>query len=420
MALAAQTVDFISSQTDTSSYASSQGNTPPANSLLIATILTTQGSGSTPPTPSSVTGWGLTWSLVYGPNNFDPTGVTVTVTRYAALQGGSPSSGNLSVTLSGTSTSGSALVDAVTGLSGGSEPSEYVLQSVIATGSGTSGSATLAALASSSNMAYVFGTEQNNEDLSVGSGFTLLDSRHHPSPSVGYATETKLNATATSFSWATNGAYMILASEIGNPSTAITLGGDSATIAISAASSVLTMDVPLSGDAATIAVGVAASVLGGDYPLTGVAASLGVSAADSVLLTDEAGTTGIRLSSTFIVLAAPAEIGLSTPVIQWSGLAHDLSATHGKEIGNTPIVSFAGLSHDMTKDLPVPIPVETTAATGVHPSLSRRGAAIRLAQVGRALPPCLGIQTPPKGATGVATSRGIRGAAVSLSKSGHV
>lgn len=211
-------LDFIQDSADAASYTSAlAARTPIAGALLVAPIWTLEAAGANPPTvtpaPSS---WGLTWESVYGPDAYDSTGTTVTLQVYAAIVGASPASGNFSYALSATSTSGEAYVSYLANVdtSGGTAASCFVQTSSVAQGTGTSGSQTLSAFASSRNVAYGAQLHIANEQSTAGAAFTMLQTNGNTSPAKGMATEWGVNQTTVDFSWSTSSDYGIWAAEI--------------------------------------------------------------------------------------------------------------------------------------------------------------------------------------------------------------
>jgi molybdopterin-binding protein len=211
-------MDVVRDVNDAASYASLLASTvtPISNCLLVAPIWTVQSGGASPPSVSTVSGYGLTWESVYGPDEYDSTGTTFKLQVYAALTGATPAAGNISYTLGSTSISGAAAVDYFVNVdtSGGTAVSCFVQTSSVAQGTATSGSQTLAALSSSRNVAYSAIMHVANEANVQGSNLTLLTSQANTSPSKAFGTEWAANQTVCDWSWTTSSDYGIWAAEI--------------------------------------------------------------------------------------------------------------------------------------------------------------------------------------------------------------
>jgi hypothetical protein len=187
MAIAVTHKDTNSSGTDASSYTSG-AFTPTANALLVACFAAQSGN---PPVINTVTGGGLTWSLI-ATKNYRSGSTDSTIFIYAAQASSSPSSMDVTFAFTATMTGGSWSVFEVTGTDVANGVVQTFVQAVATAGidqSGTSTAVTLAAAGSADNRPFYVSAHDANEGTTERSNWTEIGDTNHGTPNNGFETQ---------------------------------------------------------------------------------------------------------------------------------------------------------------------------------------------------------------------------------------
>ena len=208
MSIAHAALTGSTSATDGTSFTTAS-ITPTANALVIATVHGRRASGDMP--SPTLSGNGLTWVEV---GNDDSAGNRQTAI-FRAL-GASPSAGAVTINYGAvTATECSWSISEFTGIdTSGTNGSGAVVQFVTATGSSTESSVTLAALASTSNVAYGVADWNASTNAVEGSGFTAIHNVNQTEVGRNLFTEYKLNETVVTSSRAGTTTWKTMAIEI--------------------------------------------------------------------------------------------------------------------------------------------------------------------------------------------------------------
>lgn len=179
-------VTGATTDTDGTSYVTGSW-TPTANSVAFLAVASELAAGADYPT--SIAGNGLTWVNITNLWNGNRS-----LAVYAAVVGGSPSAGAITVTFGTTQKNCAVVAKTISGLLLTTTP----VQSVTATGSSTTRSATLAAFANPNNVTLAFASAAENAAQTVGSGFTSLGTAFGSTEATSVIAESKVNDLAPS------------------------------------------------------------------------------------------------------------------------------------------------------------------------------------------------------------------------------
>lgn len=163
--------------------------------------------------PTSVSGNGLTWELEEKLGFDGAQGVNVAVYR---AMGSSPTAGTITISLPATASGAAWSVVEVGGVNTtGSNGAQAIAQSVAASGTGTTGTITLASFESASNATFGAFGHNANEATTPEVGYTELHDVAGGSPLVALQTEWRPdNDTSVSASWATSSSWRGIALEL--------------------------------------------------------------------------------------------------------------------------------------------------------------------------------------------------------------
>jgi len=196
------------STANATSYTDVESTQPSANSGLLLSVWQR---GSTPVAPTSITAYGATWAK----RSEIASGTVARMSLWTAYAGASPSASNYLITMPAGNIGCISFMLQITGM----DLTDFIVQTVPNSGaSGTTATATLAALADATNNAQVMVTGN-----SVGSaitpdatgGWTELADRNNGSPltasEIQWRTGADLTCTAT---WTGSVAWTAIAAEI--------------------------------------------------------------------------------------------------------------------------------------------------------------------------------------------------------------
>jgi len=209
-----------SSTTDAASYATASVS-PTAGRLLLLAVASRY--STTPPTiPTITTANGITWTQVNtivtaNGDAFDNRRVTLFRAKPS-----SPSAGAVTIDFGGVTQLGCfwSLVEVP---DTHADEASCIVQSLVTSttaGFATSQTITLAAFASSGNMAYGVKLHWTNEATTPGSGFTEIHDLDMAEGTMGFETEYKTNDNTVDCSWATNTRHSGIAIEIAEAAAA--------------------------------------------------------------------------------------------------------------------------------------------------------------------------------------------------------
>lgn len=208
MALALMHLTTANDDTNATSYTTASLS-PTGSSLLVIGIVGAV-SGA-PPTPT-VTGFSATWTAVQS-SAFDVAGTQRTLFTFSAQLGASPGTGTIGISFGVTSMSGAGWsVVQITGHNT-SAPTRLPVENH---STGTSQSATLAALADTANVALAFVASDEAVTFTAGNTFTMLGQATGAAPVQAIGSLWKLNATnpATTSTGTTGQSWGMVAVEI--------------------------------------------------------------------------------------------------------------------------------------------------------------------------------------------------------------
>lgn len=198
----------LTSSTDATSYIATLDRAIQANAGALVTVINSK--GSTPDTPTSVTGGGITWTQV-GTSRVNSN------MRMTMYQGTSATPSGTSITVSfgaATQTGCIVIVDEINGVD---FAGTWIAQSngTAVTSGATSSLVTLPApLGDSSHFVYGVVAHAANEAHTQGSGFTELVDVGHGSPNRGAMSMYSTNDTTLDASWASASGYVAMGVEI--------------------------------------------------------------------------------------------------------------------------------------------------------------------------------------------------------------
>jgi len=213
MAITCTLIDSINNASDLSSY-SFTSKTYSNNKLYIVFVGTSHGT-LLAPAPSAISGGGLTFTNVGTDVSYSSVGVRA-ISCWRALVTSGATTGTVTITLTGNtpSTSCEAVILELDGIdTSGTNGSGAIVQSGTTSGSSTTLTVTLSAFGSADNRPVGFFTWRANSTGTVGSGFSLLTTNNHASPSMGFLAEwhSTSNDNTVDASWASAqcGAYAL-------------------------------------------------------------------------------------------------------------------------------------------------------------------------------------------------------------------
>lgn len=291
------------STTNATSYATSTTYTPAANSLLVAFVAV---SATSPVVPPTIAGHGLTWSAVTLTDHALST--THRIDVYVALAGASPSSAAFTVSGYSGNQTGAVLIEfEITGHDLSVTALNNIIQSPTATGSGTTGTVTLASAAVSTNRPLSFFVHLANEATTPRTNWTETASAdgNYNNPATGGEAQFRSDAfeTTSTATWLTSSSWLGVALEIkGAPDQSVT-------------GTVISSGTTLF--AATLA-----------YAVTGSALSAGAvlfAPAPAYALTTATITSGATLTPPSVTLAITASTIASTVTLDPPALTQNIS-----------------------------------------------------------------------------------------------
>jgi hypothetical protein len=149
--------------------------TPDTTAQYFLAINSYVSAGSAIPTITSVSGNGLTWTLVLGPVNADNAGTDRTSLWVYAASGSGGSTGTITITWGTIPTKASWCLDKISGADSGLHSGTLLQSPVSGVSSAANPSATLASAVKSGSVSYaVAGFESSTGTLTPGSGYTQL------------------------------------------------------------------------------------------------------------------------------------------------------------------------------------------------------------------------------------------------------
>lgn len=184
--------------------------TPAAGSLLLAWAISTTTNG----VPDSVTGHGVTWTMIA--DHVLPTGAG-NFSLWAALAGATPTDTAVTVTYSGTNRGGCLIhVHEVTGVDVSGTAAQAIVQSPENNGTDTTGTVTLAAAGASGNRPVAGFGHAANEATTFRTNWSELNDNSQSAPNRSLETQWRSDTfeTTASATWATSSEWVGIAAEI--------------------------------------------------------------------------------------------------------------------------------------------------------------------------------------------------------------